>query len=123
MVRHIEPPTSPPTAPPVVEDLLIGNQKLRQAFFRSPVRVAQPRQVLVHHGLADPPPILVRSGIAFRSFDLPTGARAISHIILPGEIAGLEYVVLSHPAEEITTASMLRYHTLPVASVRELMTD
>src|ERR1051326_6499576 len=83
---QIELPTSPPTAPPAVEDLLIGSQKLRQAFLRAPIRIAEPRKVLMHPRSTDAAPILVRSGIAFRSVDLPTGGRAISHIILPGEI-------------------------------------
>lgn len=113
----------PRYAAAVVEDLLAGSRKLRQAFAQAPTRFASRDTPLVRLGDPEPPVILIRTGFAFRSCGLPNGRRAILHIVTPGDFVGLDHLVLARPIEEITAAERVGYNTLPAAHVRELLKD
>jgi CRP-like cAMP-binding protein len=66
---------------------------------------------------------MIRSGFAYRSCVLANGRRAILDLLVPGDFAGLDHLVLETPIEEITAASRLGYHALDPASARVLFED
>ncbi len=51
------------------------------------------------------------------------GRRAILDILVPGDITGLDHIVLANPIEDIAAADRLSYRALGTAAVRALMAD
>jgi CRP-like cAMP-binding protein len=107
----------------VTEDLLLGEHRLRQAFPETPTRFAGRDAVLARAGEAEAGAILIRNGFAFRSCVLADGRRAILDILLPGDICGLDHIVLACPIEDIAVANRISYSVLSVPALRELMAD
>jgi len=105
------------------EDLLTGGRILRRAFLEAPLRYAAREATLIRAGEREAAVILLRSGFAFRSCALVDGRRAILDLLVPGDAAGLDCIVLANPVAEITTASRVGYHTLDPADLRALMAD
>ena len=105
------------------EDLLLGALRLNQAFLRAPMRYAGRDAPLVSAGDREPQVVLVRSGFAFRSCLLRDGRRSILDVLVSGDIAGLDNVVLAHAIEDVTAARRVGYNALSGAAVRQLMTD
>lgn len=64
---------------------------------------------------------LVRRGFAYRSCELANGKRAIVDVLIPGDIAGLDHVLVSRPASEFTAAGQLSFNALSASTVRALM--
>ncbi len=118
---RIEPLERPGFA--VAADLLTGARRLRQAFLQSPVRVARRDTPLVRAGDPEPAIFLLHSGFAYRSCPLADGRRAILDILVPGDITGLDHIVLANPIEDIAAADRLSYRALGTAAVRALMAD
>jgi CRP/FNR family transcriptional regulator, anaerobic regulatory protein len=116
-------PERPRYAAAAVEDLLTGSRRLRAAFLETPLRFAGRDQPLIRAGQPDAPALLIRNGFAYRSCVLADGRRAILDILLAGDIAALDHVVLAHPIEDITTADRVGYHALDAAVLRGLMAD
>jgi CRP-like cAMP-binding protein len=113
----------PRYAPAVAEDLLLGGRRLHQAFAQAPTRFAGRDALLVRAGEAEAGAVLIRDGFAFRSCVLADGRRAILDILLPGDLCGLDHIVLARPIEDIAVANRVGYSTLPAGAIRELMTD
>src|SRR5438132_1361002 len=113
----------PAFAPAAVEDLLLGAQRLRQAFLQTPVRLAARDTALARAGDPEPAVFLLHSGFAYRSCALADGRRAILDILVPGDFTGLDHIVLGRPMEEITAADRVSYHALGAAAVRALIGD
>ena len=105
------------------EDLLTGTHTLRRAFQETPMRYAAREAILIRIGEHDAPIILLRSGFAYRSCVLADGRRAILDVLVPGDITGLDHVVLANPIAEITAANRVGYHALEPAQLRTLMSD
>jgi len=105
------------------EDLLTGGRILGRAFQQTPLRYAARDATLIRAGEGDATVILLRSGFAFRSCLLVDGRRAILDLLVPGDAAGLDYIVLADPVAEITAASRVGYHALDPADLRLLMAD
>ena len=105
------------------EDLLLGGRRLREAFLKTPIRLVGRNAPLIRAGERDPAAILIRNGFALRSCVLPDGRRAIFDILVPGDIGGLDGVVLARSLEDITAADRVGYHQLGGAALRELMAD
>src|SRR5436305_5319286 len=78
---------------------------------------------LVLLGDSDPTILLIRTGFAFRSCALADGRRAILHIVTPGDVVGLDHIVLHRPIEEVTAATRVEYRALRASGLRELMKD
>jgi CRP-like cAMP-binding protein len=116
-------PERPRFAAATTEDLLHGGRELRQAFQKTPIRFAGRDTILIQAGNTEPAMILLRSGFAFRSCVMSDGRRAILDILLPGDFAGVDNVVLGHPLEDICVASRVGYHLMSGAAVRELLQD
>lgn len=121
-------PPPEPTAPPrfaagATEDLLTGSRTLRAAFLFAPARYADRGSPLVERGNGELEVILIRSGFAYRSCVLSDGRRAILDILTPGDIVGLDHIVVAHPVDEFTAASRVGYHALGAAEIRGLMDD
>jgi CRP/FNR family transcriptional regulator, anaerobic regulatory protein len=114
----------PPTfAPGASEHLLTGGRLLRRAFLATPVRLADRDAVIVAADDREPPALLIRRGVAYRSFTLSDGRRAIVDILLPGDFAGIDHAVLGRSNHDIIAASTLGYRLLSAAALRELMAD
>ena len=114
---------APRYATAAVEDLLTGGRKLRQVFLQGPLRFAGREAPLLHAAEAEPGAVLLRSGFAFRSCALADGRRAILDILVPGDVAGLDHMVLMRPVEEITAAGRVSYQTASATALRELAAD
>jgi CRP/FNR family transcriptional regulator len=118
-----EPTERPGFALTAVEDLLTGAQQLRQAFLQTPMRFAGRDASLARVGDPEPAIFLLHSGFAYRSCRLPDGRRTILEILVPGDITGLDHVVLASPIADITAADRLSYRALGGAAVRALMAE
>jgi CRP/FNR family transcriptional regulator, anaerobic regulatory protein len=105
------------------EELLTGSRTLRQAFRETPIRYAARDAMLVRLGERDAPILLLRSGFAYRSCVLADGRRAILDVLVPGDIAGLDHIMLASPIAEITAAHRVAYNALEPAQLRKLMAD
>jgi CRP-like cAMP-binding protein len=123
LVSASEPSSAPTGAAAIADDLLIGGRTLRRAFLDTPLRLAARDTTIVRLGERDPAMILIRSGFAYRSCGLADGRRAILDVLVPGDIAGIDHVVLAAPIEEITAASRLGYYALDPAAARALLDD
>jgi len=105
------------------EDLLLGGQHLRRAFLQTPLRFAGRDGMLLGAGAGEPAAILIRNGFAYHSCLLGDGRRAILRILVPGDFAGLDGIVLARTTEDIYAANRAGYHLLGAASLRELVAD
>ena len=119
----IGPTAQPHFAAAATEDHLTGSRTLRAAFLFTPARYADRGTCLVERGNGEPEVMLIRSGFAYRSCVLSDGRRAILDILTPGDIVGLDHVVLAHPIDEFTAASRVGYHVLSASEIRGLMDD
>ena len=120
---RIEPLERPGFAAAAVEDLLTGAQRLRQAFLQTPMRFARRDTPLARAGDPEPAIFLLHSGFAYRSCPLADGRRAILDILVPGDVTGLDHIVLASPIEDIAAADRVSYRALGAAAVRALMAD
>lgn len=105
------------------EDLAAGARTLRRAFLETPVRFVARDATLIRFGERNPPVILLRSGFAYRSCVLADGRRAILDVLVPGDFAGLDHIVLASPIAEIAATNRVGYHALEPAQLRALMSD
>ena len=113
----------PRFAAAATEDLLLGGRRLRAAFLQTPMRFAGRNTPLIRAGDTEPLIVLIRNGFAYRSCLLLDGKRAILDILIPGDVAGLDNIVLARATEDIMTASRVGYCVLSSARLRELITD
>lgn len=110
-------------APVATEELLTGGRLLYRAFLQEPLHYAAREATVIRIGEREPPVILLRSGFAYRSCVLADGRRAILDVLVPGDIAGLDHIVLATPIAEITAANRVGYHAIEPAQLRTLMAD
>jgi CRP-like cAMP-binding protein len=104
------------------EDLLSGARELRRAFLERPIHtLARGDRLTVRSG-PEPEGILLRSGFAFRSCAMPDGRRAILDVLAPGDVAGLDNIVV-HPFDECVAASRVSFNALPAGELRRMMAD
>jgi|SRR5579872_6471123 len=111
----------PAYAPGAVEDLLTGGRIVRRAFLDERYLSAGRQSVVLAADDTDIPVILIHRGIAYRSCTLPDGRRAILDLLLPGDIAGLDRIVLGRSNQEVIAASALGYRAMSAGKLRELM--
>ena len=60
----------------------------------------------------EPPVFLIRSGFAYRACSLAAGRRAIFDVLVPGDIAGVDYAVTGRTDYEIVVAGRVAYQAL-----------
>jgi CRP-like cAMP-binding protein len=113
----------PLTAAAITEDLLTGGRKLRRAFLAAPLCTVRTGKAIIEVGERDAPMFLIRRGFAYRSNVLADGRRSIVDVLVPGDIAGLDHVLLSRPVGEFVAAGQLSYNAISAAAVRDLMAD
>lgn len=105
------------------EQLLTGARLLRREFANSPVHYGGRNAAMLaaaeNEGLA----IQLVGGFGFSSCVLPNGHRAILDLLVPGDIAGLDRLVLNGPGEEFSLIGRAGYRTLEAAALRDLMAD
>ena len=109
--------TPPPSAPGVTEEVLAGARALRRAFLAAPLRIAARGTSIIH----EPTLCLVRRGFVLRCHDLANGSRAIVDVLIPGDIVGLDHVLIARPIGDFTVASQLSYQALKSADVRNMI--
>jgi len=73
--------------------------------------------------VSEPSALLIRSGFAYHSCALPDGRRAILRVLLGGDYAGLQNIVLARTMEDIVAANRVGYHMLGAATLRALLAD
>jgi CRP-like cAMP-binding protein len=78
---------------------------------------------IVSENQKDAPAFLIRRGLAYSSMTLSDGRRAITDLLLPGDIVGTESVIMGGSIQEIVAACDLHYCVLSGAAVRALMVD
>jgi CRP/FNR family transcriptional regulator len=105
------------------EDLLTGRRALRRAFMAMPYQAVVRDQSLIRDDGAAAPVFMLHRGIVHRSCTLPNGRRAILDLLLPGDIGGLEHIVLRRPEEEIFAASTVGFRSMSGTALRKLMAD
>lgn len=115
-----EPPQSAATTNEV---LLTGAQLLRREFARSPVRYGGREIGALAAADNDTIAMQLVGGFGFSSCVLPNGHRAILDILVPGDIAGLDRLVLNCPGEEFSLIGRTGYRTLAAANLRSLMAE
>lgn len=110
-------------APAATEELLTGGRLLYRAFLQEPLHYAARDATLIRVGERDPAVVLLRSGFAYRSCLLADGRRAILDVLVPGDIVGLDHIVLASPSSEFTAANRVGYNQLDPGQLRALMED
>lgn len=105
------------------EALLLGGRRLRAAFMQTPMRFGGRDMPLLRAGVSEPAAILIRSGFAYRSCTLPDGRRAILRVLLSGDFACLDNIVLARTMEDVFAANRVGYHLLSASSLRHLLDD
>lgn len=123
-------PTEHPTGlePPrfaagATEELLLGGRRLRAAFARAPLRFAGRDTPLLRAGASEPAVLLIRSGFAYRFCALPDGRRAILRVLISGDYAGLDSIVMARTTEDVVATQRVGYQALGAATLRELLAD
>src|SRR5215831_21300773 len=106
-----------------VEDVLAGARKLRRAFIETPRRSASRGSLLIEDGKREAPLLLIHNGFVVASCALTDGRRAIIDVLIPGDVVGLDHVVVSRPMSEFSAATGTAYSALQIASVRALMNN
>ena len=115
--------TAPTYLPEVTEDLLTGGRLLRRAFLAMPYQSAPRDQPLFREDGAAPL-VMIHRGLAYRSCTLPNGRRAILDLLLPGDVGGLEHLVLRRRDEEIIAGgSVVGYRAITPTALRRLMAE
>jgi CRP-like cAMP-binding protein len=89
---------------------------------QTPQRFAGRDTLLLRAG-ADPAAILIRTGFAYHGRSLPDGHRTILRVLLSGDFAGLDSIVLARTMEDIYAANRVGYHVLGAAALRDLLAD
>jgi hypothetical protein len=120
---RIEAPEQPRFADAATEDLLTGGRTLRRAFLQTPLRFAGRDTALIRLDEREPPVVLLRNGFAYKSCALADGRRAILDLLVPGDIIGLDHIILASPNEEVTAVNRIAYHAMEPAEMRALMAD
>src|SRR4051812_23054209 len=87
------------------EDLLLGGPRLRRAFLQTPMRFAGRDMPLLKAGVTEPAAILIRNGFAYHSCLLRDGCRTMLRVLLSGDFAGLDSIVLARTTEDIYAAN------------------
>jgi CRP/FNR family transcriptional regulator len=108
-------------APGAVEDLLAGGRILRRAFLEDRYYSAGRQTVILGGDEPEPRAILIQRGVAYRSCTLPDGRRAILDLLLPGDIGGLDSIVLGNSTREVTAANPVGYRAMSAFRLRDLM--
>jgi len=110
-------------SPGASEDLLSGGRSLRRALAEQPYHMVERDAVIVAADDRDPPVVQIHRGMAYRSFTLADGRRAIVDILIPGDIVGVDHAVLGRANHDIVATGRMGYRALSAATARELMTD
>jgi CRP/FNR family transcriptional regulator, anaerobic regulatory protein len=113
----------PRLAAAATEQLLLGSRRLRVAFLQTSQRFAGRDTLLLRAGMSEPAAILIRSGFAHYTCTMSDGRRAILHVLLSGDFAGLHNIVLARAMEDLYAANRVGYHVLGAAVLRELLAD
>ena len=77
---------------------------LRQAFDESATQYADRGELLLPRG--EPAAALILSGMAYCAQALPERRQAIVDVLVPGDIAGLDHVILPGPREHMLRQGM-----------------
>jgi CRP-like cAMP-binding protein len=108
---------------PASEDLLAGDHLLRRAFLKEPTHSAERNQTIISANQREPPALLIRRGVAISAHTISDGRRAITDILLPTDIVGVEHAVLGWSHRDIVAASPIAYQKLSANNLRQLMAD
>ena len=101
-----------------------GMRRLRGAFLEAESRSVEAGAMVISPHQSDPPAFLIGRGFAYSATILANGRRAITDIHLPGDIVGIENVMMgrtSHAA--VVAADNLHFRPLSAAVIRHLMAD
>lgn len=96
---------------------------MRREFLKAPRRSAERNEAIISADQREPPALLISHGVAFSSHTISDGRRAITDVLLPTDIVGVEHAVLGRSNREIVAASPVVYQMLPANSLRQLMAD
>lgn len=108
-------------APAATEDVLSGSRLLLRAFLNARQCSARRGMTIVDADQSDPPLFLIHSGVAYRSTTFADGRRAITDILLPRDIAGIQNVVMARSMGTVVAASEIRYRPLNAGVVRDFV--
>jgi CRP-like cAMP-binding protein len=114
---------APLYAPTIAEDMLNGDRVLQRAFRERPQHSIQRNGVLIRAGDPAAPIAMIERSLAYSSQNLPDGRRAILDILLPGDIAGLDLIVLGRAHQEVVAAQALMYRSLNTKTLQSMMSD
>jgi CRP/FNR family transcriptional regulator, anaerobic regulatory protein len=112
-----------PASGAITDDLLTGGRALRAAFLSTPLTHASGGTSITRVDERDAPVFLIRRGFAYHSCELANGKRAIVDVLIPGDIAGLDHVLVARAPGEFTAAGNLSLHALSANAIRTLMQD
>jgi CRP-like cAMP-binding protein len=96
---------------------------LRRAFLDLPVLHANNQRTIIRNRQPDAPVIQIGSGFAYRSYDLADSRRAITDILIPRDIAGLDHVHSVSATANFVAAGKLTYRAMPGPALHILMRD
>lgn len=123
-IRRASPILTRPTfSPAATEDVLSGARLLVRAFLNASECSARRGTTIVGADQSDPPLFLIHSGLAYCSTTFAGGRRAITDILLPRDIAGIQNVVMGCSMHTVIAATDLRYRPLSASVVRDLVAD
>jgi CRP-like cAMP-binding protein len=121
--KHFFTPTPHPltSIAPASENLLAGDHLLVQAFLKAPMHSAVRNQTIISAADREPPALLIGRGVAFSARTISDGRRAITDVLLPTDIVGVEHAVIGRSNRDIVAASPLAYRMLSANKLRQLM--
>jgi hypothetical protein len=109
-------PTKMTVAPAATKDLGSGMRRLRGAFLEAESRSAEAGAMVISPDQSDPPAFLIGRGFAYSATILADGRRAITDIHLPGDIVGVETVVMGRTNHAVVAANNLHFRPLSANS-------
>jgi CRP-like cAMP-binding protein len=80
-------------------------------------------QTIISAADREPPALLIGRGVAFSACTISDGRRAITDVLLPTEIVGVEHAVIGRSNHDIVAAGPVVYRMLSANKLRQLMAN
>jgi len=113
----------PGYAPAIIEDLMIGARLFRRAFNEGETISVNRDTLLLRDNDEAAGALQISRGFAYRSITFRDGRRAILDVLLPGDVVGLDRLVMVSPAHDIVAANAVAGRVISSQRCRELFDD
>jgi CRP-like cAMP-binding protein len=97
----------------LIDELALGRRNLATAFRTSPPRILKPGELLTSLGRYKNGIFRLRAGWACQYYDLSEGSSVIIDVYLPGDVIGLETLLLSQRLDGVLTLTSVTLEVIP----------